>query len=355
MGRVKRLFVSAFLLVSAALRAEEAAEPHDYRCIFHCHSHFSHDSKGTIEEIVAAAKKAKVDAIWMTDHPTAVSLVDGPRGDIDGVLFINGAEHHNLQELDIHERVKAETPLDAAPKVVKQGGIAIACHPEEYKEEWWDAEGLSGMEIYNLHADAKDEKPEKLPKIMAALQKDPETAILSIFDTPRDNLRRWDAIGAKKRFVGVAGNDAHQNQNFMGLQLDPYDRIFKFVSTHVLAKERTRESLREGLLAGRVYVAFEIFGEANGFSFTAKGPGGACAGMGDEVPAAEGWELAAEFPAEANWRFLKDGEVVKKGLGRSAKCAVTGPGVWRVEARRQDPDGRWRPWIYANPVYFRAK
>jgi hypothetical protein len=354
MGRMKRLFASAFVLISAAARAEEA-ELKDFRCIFHCHSHFSHDSKGTIEEITAAAKKAKVDAIWMTDHPTDVSLKDGPRGDIDGVLYIDGAEDHNLQELDIHDRVKARSPLEAAPQVVKQGGIAIACHPEEYKEEWWGAEGLSGMEIYNLHADVKDEKPEMLPKIIAALKKDPETAILTIFDTPRENLKRWDAMGAKRRFVGVAGNDSHQNQNFLGLQLDPYDRIFRFVNTHVLAKERTREALREGLLAGRVYVAFEIFGDAKGFAFTASGPGGARAGMGDEVASADGWELAAEFPLEANWRFVHDGEVVKKGLGRSARCEVTGPGVWRVEGRRQDPDGQWRPWIFGNPVYIRAK
>jgi hypothetical protein len=41
----------------------------DFRGIIHCHSKYSHDSKGTYEEILAAAKAAKVDFICMTDHP----------------------------------------------------------------------------------------------------------------------------------------------------------------------------------------------------------------------------------------------------------------------------------------------
>ena len=41
----------------------------DYRGIIHCHSKYSHDSQGTYEEILAAAKAAKVDFICMTDHP----------------------------------------------------------------------------------------------------------------------------------------------------------------------------------------------------------------------------------------------------------------------------------------------
>src|SRR5258706_15709512 len=74
-----------------------ARPQHDFRGIIHCHSKYSHDSKGTYEEILAAAKAAKVDFICMTDHPPkddkGLPLREGWTGLHDGVLFIQGAEY----------------------------------------------------------------------------------------------------------------------------------------------------------------------------------------------------------------------------------------------------------------------
>src|SRR5207244_12141242 len=38
----------------------------DYRCVIHAHSYLSHDSRGTIQEVAAAAKSAGVDAVFLT-------------------------------------------------------------------------------------------------------------------------------------------------------------------------------------------------------------------------------------------------------------------------------------------------
>jgi histidinol phosphatase-like PHP family hydrolase len=340
--------------VAGVAGAEEAPkELRDFRGILHCHGWLSHDSKGTKEEIVAAAKAAKVDFIFMTDHPAKNSLTDALRGEVDGVFFISGAETDNILALDIREPLDARSPLDAVPQTVKRGGIALAAHPEEWKEDWWAAEGLAGMEIYNLHADVKDEGLEGVAKMLAAFHKDPETAILAIFDAPKDFLARWDAIGRSRRCVGVAANDAHQNQNLMGVQLDPYERVFRFVNTHLLARDLTRDGLREALTEGRAYVAFEIFGDAAGFRWWAEGPGGARLEMGSERKFAEGWSVKFELPSDASWKVLKDGETAANGEGKRGEAQVTGAGVWRLEARRKDGDGTWRPWVYGNPVYFR--
>ena len=54
----------------------------------------------------------------------------------------------------------------------------------------------------------------------------------------------------------MAGNDAHQNVSFFGLQLDPYPRAFKYVTTHVLAEDLTQEAILAAIKAGRCYVEF---------------------------------------------------------------------------------------------------
>src|SRR5436190_5029287 len=61
----------------------------DLRCILHCHSDLSHDSRGTMEEIVAAAKRARVEALFMTNHPQQQDVVAAERREeIDDVLIV---------------------------------------------------------------------------------------------------------------------------------------------------------------------------------------------------------------------------------------------------------------------------
>src|SRR5262245_17321899 len=43
----------------------------DVRALLHVHSAFSHDSRGTIDEIVAAAHQAGVRAILFSEHPAS--------------------------------------------------------------------------------------------------------------------------------------------------------------------------------------------------------------------------------------------------------------------------------------------
>jgi hypothetical protein len=107
------------LFLAACQGSPEAGAPprkplRDFRGIIHCHSLFSHDSKGTYEEILAAAKAAKIDFICMTDHPPKDDkgrpLREGWTGIHDGVLFIQGAEYSDqILALGIKEPITART------------------------------------------------------------------------------------------------------------------------------------------------------------------------------------------------------------------------------------------------------
>jgi hypothetical protein len=66
----------------------------EVRANLHVHSELSHDSRGKIEDIVAAAKRAGTEVLLFTEHPSKEKdfYIDGHRGLRDGVLLIPGAE-----------------------------------------------------------------------------------------------------------------------------------------------------------------------------------------------------------------------------------------------------------------------
>src|SRR6516164_7205474 len=61
----------------------------EFRANLHVHSALSHDSRGTIEEIVAAAKAAGTRVVMFTEHPSDRYdyFKDGHKGIQDGVLL----------------------------------------------------------------------------------------------------------------------------------------------------------------------------------------------------------------------------------------------------------------------------
>jgi hypothetical protein len=236
----------------------------EFRGIIHCHSLYSHDSKGTYEEILAAAKAAQVDFVCITDHPPkgdgGRSLREGWSGVRDGVLFIQGHEYagSNLLALGIREEVHRAPSAEMIAAIHRQGGVAIVSHPEEVAD-WTPYLAADGMEVYNLHAAWKRRQGDLgfYAQALKLLQEKPDEVFSLLQELDPAVLARWDEINRTRRFVGVAGNDAHQNVRIGAVQADPYERVFRFVSTHVFAEELTEEAVLGALRLGRVVVAFD--------------------------------------------------------------------------------------------------
>jgi hypothetical protein len=379
----------------------------DIRAVLHAHSRLSHDSRGTSEEIIAAAKKAGVKVIFMTDHytPDRRFLREALRGTRDGILFIPGAELS--QGLLTFRMEKAEWPEDAGDAGVLKalnaaGGMGFVAHPELRKE--WDLP-FAGMEIYNTHADAEDNVKEGLPALrgtgglvawlplVEAAQRYPRELFASIFDPPAANLAVWDRLNRTRRVVGIAGNDSHQNvgvtvfgaeggrlevidalgkvlarpragelpsllfpggvvpgQPLIQLRLDPYDVSFGYVSTHLMAPAITEAACFEALTHGRCYVAFDWIADPTGFRFTGRA-GRRRLEMGDQVEARE-VRLVAAAPLPAEIRLLRDGREIARESGTRLETTVREPGVYRAEVWLTVA-GEGRAWIYSNPIYLR--
>lgn len=372
--RIVRPLGFLLLILGACQGAPEPAPSgkplRDFRGIIHCHSKYSHDSKGTYEEILAAAKAAKVDFICITDHPpkedAELSLREGWSGLREGVLFIQGHEvaGKNLLALGIRSHVGGETPKDRIAAIHAQGGVAIVSHPEEVKD-WSLYEHADGMEIYNVHAAfTRKSKDKTFPvQMMKKLKEDPDRSFQLLQELDPAILKKWDELNQKRRFVGIAGNDSHQNVNFFGLQLDPYPRAFKFVTTHVLAEELTQEAILEGLRKGRAYVKFELSSrkdldpeglywmgrERSSREFTSRP-------LSRIVQVQEGL-----FESGSSARWIKDGQVYEMPFLPGAEpppgyryYGVAGAGVYRAELWTVATNpGVSEPWVVTNPLIVR--
>jgi hypothetical protein len=296
----------------------------DVRALLHVHSGFSHDSRGTIEEILAAAKAAGVRVIMFSEHPanTYDYFIDGHRGLKNGVLLIPGAETGGFLAYPRQsiQQQQTDSPQAFADLVRSTGGHIFLCHLEERMD--WQIANLTGSEIYNIHADYKDETrflaslrlPLALFKMVESVEKYPQEVFGATLDYPADYLKRYDELCQIVPHTAVAGNDAHHNQAYrakvldggellvedalgeqvarldpkkflpvglltagrkpgdviLDIDFDPYERSFRHVSTHLLMNELTEAAVRDALTAGRAYVAFDWLADPTGFVYQAE-------------------------------------------------------------------------------------
>jgi len=375
----------------------------DLRGVFHAHSYLSHDSMGLPEEMISGAKRANIDFIFMTDHfrsPEDIRVLrEALSGDHSGVLFVPGVETSQGMTAWFLEKtvLDGRRPLaDQIAAVRAGGGVPVVCHPDEPRP-WDQLPPFTGMEIYNLHADAKKSGLTmyyRLSEFYWSMDAYPMQVYYSLFHDPAPYLAIWDRLTQTRRVTGVAGNDAHQNnglrlivsqkgeliltdtgpkeapliafRNFLarswvkgkapGTTLwrwdaDLYERSYHFVNTHLLARARTVTSLREALEAGHAYVAFDSLVNATGFDFSYRNKGVQSV-MGDR--AEPGGRFTVYAPAKAVIRLLRDGKQVAQESGPILNYTAEGPGVYRAEVHLQ-VDGKSIPWIYSNPIYVGRK
>src|SRR5262249_9115622 len=262
-----------------------------------------------------------------TEHPADHYdfFKDGHQGTRDGVLLVPGAETRGFlvyptQSLRGQDGGSSQ---EFADLVRGRGGLLFLSHLEERMD--WEVRGLTGVEIYNTHADFKDEKellsalrnPLWIVQAAGLFRKYPQEAFSALLDYPADYLQRWDQLCAQAPHTGVAANDSHQNvglvvrllegnrarlEDALGkkvidldvasvpalqelakdkqagdtlfrLQLDPYENSLRHVGTHLLLTELSEKAVWEALNAGRAFVAFDWLADATGFDFAAVSEG----------------------------------------------------------------------------------
>ena len=322
----------------------------DYRGIIHCHCYLSHDSRGTFEEIGRACERVGIDYLIMTDHITPVSVLNGLRGKSGRTLFLVGAEISkggaSILGLDLNGYVDRKLSTDGVVKAIhKQGGLAFVGHAEAFRD--WQVAGFDGIELYNVHANALQHNEAWLA--LKALLIPPGSLFRSIIDLYPGNFQHWDGTTQQHRWVGIFGNDAHQNIHLFGPRagtIGTYEQIFKISTTHVIAPRLDRESIMAALTRGHCYGALEIWGDPTGFAFTARS-GTSTALMGDEMVFHPNSLFHIQLPVAAEVRIIRNGRQLYQAKQQTLSYQPLWPGVYRVEAWLHG-----RPWIFSNPIYL---
>jgi hypothetical protein len=387
-------------------------ELNDYRCILHAHAEDSSHTGGTLLEMLGDAKQAGVSAILLTDHYRPPrDFIDGRwRGMRNGVLFIPGSEVRGFLVYPLRSVLtQMELPNADFIKTITAGdGMIFLSHIEERQDH--SLEGLTGLEIYNRHWDAKRDAasllflamqltdPNQLAELKEAQRLYPDELLAFQCDYPTVYLDKWDEGTKNQRLTGVAANDCHHNQILIvkmvdettvllgtnvdedkkmqrisstfrpgieemtqghkpgdilvTLDIDPYLRSFKNSSTHVLAPKLDEPTIRSALKAGHAFVAHDWMCDPTGFRFDASDANGTrMAIMGDQFRMADGIKLSTKLPLPAYVRLLRHGAEVATSDGQSEfEFVVKEPGTYRLEAWLK-LDGEMRPWIFANPIY----
>lgn len=378
----------------------------DVRAVIHVHSHWSHDSRGQLDEILPAAKKCGIRVIMFTEHPAPHYdyFRDGHQGVQDGILCIPGAETGGFLAFP-RRSMQSETsdgPQAFSSSITDGGGLTFTSHVEERRT--WDIAGMTGTEIYNIHADLFDEKPLMarirnplgLLALVSSLEKHPQVLFAAIQDYPADYLKYWDDLCQKRRLTAVAANDAHHNQHIratvtdegkvrvldglgeevalldpeklgilkglvenkqtgdtvLDVDLDPYERSFRHVSTHLLMHNVAQDDVWDALRAGRTYVAFDWMCDPTGFAFQVEGGGGPHQ-LGAEVAFAAGLKFRVAAPLPGKVRLMRQGEEAAVAEGADVTFELDQPGVYRAEVWLQVADES-RPWILSGPIYVRG-
>jgi hypothetical protein len=346
----------------------------DYKGVIHVHSSLGGHSTGTFAELIAGARANNLDFVIMTEHPqaefdTSAMTLNGVHA---SVLFVNGNEvatSDGDRLLLIPGSANANENHTTKEFIEQQHanhGLAFAAYPGE--SQTWQTISVDGVEIYNLFTNTQ--RINRVATFFDGLWSYRSYADLmfaNFFARPGDNLQRWDqAIASSNhRLIGIAGNDAHSNVGFglsdstgkqiAGVKLDPYERSFRTVRTHVLIKRNTpltRESLLEAISLGHCYISFDIFGDASGFEFRVADVDKM---MGDETSIAANPKLTGKSPLPARFVLLKDGTPSAQSSGLTTEFPVSTPGVYRIEVYLDSlpAPATGKPWVLSNPIYVR--
>lgn len=317
----------------------------------HCHGRLSHDSTGTLEEIVAACRDNGIDFVVMTDHQTDASIRDGTRGFVGDTLFVVGCEVRSPQgtllAFPLREPLRRwQHPALLAKEAAEQGGLAFVCHAERWKIPWTGL-GLAGAEVVNLHAGAMTRGYGGT--LVTALFLPLRSLLERICVRDETIFASWDAeLAHVHPFTPIGGNDAHANvQVFgpLGGTVGTYREVFATLSTHVLAERLDEASLVDAFRRGRTYVSFDVFGDGSGFDFRAE-DGATVAIGGADVHASPTLGLRVAVPRVAKIRLLRDGVVARDVEADTLVEPAPSPGVYRVEVTTRDGD----PWLFSSSI-----
>ncbi|OGR93414.1 MAG: hypothetical protein A2992_03615 [Elusimicrobia bacterium RIFCSPLOWO2_01_FULL_59_12] len=349
----------------------------DYAGSIHFHSAYSYDAQVPVDQIIQSGLKAGLDFALLTDHFNLDAQKDGwERMHQAGgrkLLLLVGEEispryNHYLAFNLASPLVVSKTDLhsqDVIDTVNAQGGFGFIAHPDHagapfvgiraYPWVDWEARGFTGLSIWDLMGDWTSGLT-SLWGVLRAL-----ACPAGVLRGPRpETLRRWDELAQRSHCVAIGEIDNHATRKrLFGVTktLFPFDYAFRTIRTHVLLPHAFRGDLANdraavlnALRLGQSYVSLDLWNPPRGFQFEAL-DGSQRVTMGGRLARKGPALVEAKLPAPGRIRLIRNGRVIREEYSHShLERDVELPGVYRLEVD-QRVRGRWRPWIFSNPIW----
>ena len=244
------LLVWAILPQRALVVSGVAPDPLTVRGSVHVHTLRS-DGTGTVDDVAAAARRAGLQFVVLTDHGDGTRDPDPPAYR-SGVLVIDAVEistmggHYVALGLARAPYRLAGEPRDVVEDVARLGGFGIVAHPDSPKVDlrWRDwTLPFDGIEWLNADSEWRNEGSFGVARALVTYWwRSPET-VTAGFDRPDTPFAEWDTVSQYRRVIGLAGHDAHARigprgnwepgDRDLSVQLPGYEAAFRAFAVRV--------------------------------------------------------------------------------------------------------------------------
>ena len=344
---------------------------------YHVHSNRS-DGSGTVDEIAAAAGRAGLKFVVLTDHGDGTRAPEPPAYR-HGVLCLDAVEVSTFggHVVAMNVRNASAYPLagetaDVIEDIHRLGGWAIAAHPDSPKPTLrWTAGNApyDGIEWLNVDTEWRDHGATDLFGTALRSFVRPSEAVVSLFDRPARTLMRWDSAIVSRPVVALAAVDAHahgligwsDSEEAAGrrtiITRPNYEHLFRALAQAVVLDQPLSGNaaadaprVMAALSAGRSFSIVRGLATPAVLEFNARQhdvdiPMGART-LAVGAPAV----IRAAVPQapEARVEILHNGKPLAAGKGSAAFSGVVKEGGYRVEVFDR---GARVPWLVSNAIY----
>jgi hypothetical protein len=346
------------------------------RGVFHLHTNRS-DGTGTVDEVAAAAARAGLQFLILTDHGDAARPPDPPTYR-SGVLCIDAVEisttagHYAAIGLGPVPYPLGGEPRDVVEDVRRFGGFGVVTHPYSSKPElaWhaWNAP-FDAIEWLNGDSQWRDATPGELARAALTYCLSPVGTLTALVRRPVA-LARWDALARDRRLLTLAGSDAHARiglretsepyVDHVLVRLPSYETVFRVASIRVWFAQappkdpvQAAAAIESAIRAGHMHSVVDGLAAPAVFDFTAQS-GSTVAHEGDQLPVADPVfiQVRANLPPGASIVLFRNGALVHRVRSQALIYASNLEGAYRAEVWLSSEQGITQvPWVVSNPIY----
>lgn len=349
------------------------------RGVVHIHTTRS-DGGGSLLDVAAAAARAGLRFVVVTDHGDGLRPERQPPTYMGGVLVIDAVE---VTTRDGHVLGLGLGPIpyrlggkgvDVVDDINRFGGFAVAAHGDSPKRSlrWraWDA-ALTGLEWINGDSEWRDEPRMSLLAGLLHYPVRPVESLTRILDRPAVTLARWDELQTGRRLITLAGADAHARMGGsaeddprwwrrLALPIPGYAPLFSAFSVTATGVTLTgqadadAQAVLSALRSGHSYTTVDGAVADGWVRFSARSAT-RVAEAGDLMPVSAGAvTITGEVPAGPDWQLtlMKNGQVLSSARGPRLVAEVDGaPAAYRLEVTAAGlPGGPPVPWAVSNAI-----